>query len=65
MKQKLFGSFIVAALLLALLVPAVLASPAPRGAYDSPEYTPREDNRPDPLSTQQLKLKEKALDAKS
>jgi immune inhibitor A len=47
-------------MLLALLPGAVIAAPV----ADDPEFTPKKDNLPDPLTTAQLELKQKALDAK-
>src|SRR4030066_352444 len=65
MKAKTFHIFLVLALLLLSIVPAVIAAPAASdGFYDDPEFVPKEDNRPDPLSTQQKELKEQALEAK-
>jgi len=65
MKGKLFRTFLVAALLLAVFVSAAGAAPGANGrAYDDPEFVPKEDNRPDPQTTKQLKLKEQALEAK-
>ena len=65
MKVKLFRTFLVVAVLLIVIVSAVGASSvASRGVYDDPAFTPKEDNRPDPRSSQQAELKEQALDAK-
>ena len=65
MKGKLFRTFLVAALLLTVVVSAAGAAPrANGGAYDDPEFVKKEDNRPDPLTTKQLKLKEQAMEAK-
>jgi immune inhibitor A len=64
MKGKLI-SILVLAVLLISLVPAAWAAPAAvSGASDQPDAVQKEDNRPDPLTTQQLKLKEQALEAK-
>jgi immune inhibitor A len=65
MKTKWFSSFLILAMLLIAIVPA--AGAAPTGASDigdGPERTPKMDNLPDPLTTMQLDLKQKALDAK-
>jgi len=60
----LFRTFLAAASLLTLAVPmAGAADEARGGAYDDPGFVPREDNRPDPLTTEQLALKEEALQA--
>lgn len=65
MKGKLFRTIFVVAILLVVVVSAVNAAPAVnRGINDDPSYTPKEDNRPDPLTTHQLELKQQALDAK-
>ena len=65
MKGKLFRTFLVAALLLTVVVSAAGAAPRTNGgAYDDPEFVKKEDNRPDPLTTKQLKLKEQAMEAK-
>ena len=65
MKGKLFRTFLVAALLLTVVVSAAGAAPgANGGAYDGPDLAKKEDNRPDPLTTKQLELKEQALEAK-
>ncbi len=64
MNKKIFSIMMVSALLLALLVPVAMAS-SPNGNGDgAPEFVPKEDNRPDPLTTNQLELKEQALQAK-
>jgi immune inhibitor A len=64
MRGKLFRTFLAAASLLTLAVPmAGAADEARGGAYDDPAFVPREDNRPDPLTTEQLALKEEALQA--
>jgi immune inhibitor A len=64
MKGKLL-SILVLAVLLISLVPAAWAAPAAMsGVSDQPDSVQKEDNRPDPLTTQQLKLKEQALEAK-
>ena len=65
MKRKLVCTILFVALLLLSMVPAASASPASSGGiYGEPQLAPREDNRPDPLTTKQLELKEKALEAK-
>ena len=64
MKSKWFGMFLILAMLVIALVPAVGAAPNMSGAYDDPEFGPKKDNLPDPLTTMQLDLKQKALEAK-
>jgi immune inhibitor A len=65
MKSKWFGVFLIAALFVAALVPGAAAAPARSdGRGDAPEMTPKNDNLPDPLTTMQLDLKQKALEAK-
>ena len=61
MKSKLFGITIILVLLLVSLVPAAIAAPP---VDDDLGFVPKMDNRPDPLTTRQLELKEKALEAK-
>ena len=63
MSKKLFAVIGILALVLALL-PGV-ATAAPVGSSgDDPQLAPKEDNRPDPLTAKQSKLKEQALEAK-
>jgi immune inhibitor A len=62
MKAKWFSSFLILAMLLIATAPAGAAPLASSG--DDPELTPKKDNLPDPLTTMQLDLKQKALDAK-
>jgi immune inhibitor A len=64
MRLKLFSVFTILAVLLLTIVPAVGAAPSASSGIDDPTLAPREDNRPDPLTTQQLELKERALEAK-
>jgi len=65
MKAKLFRTFLILALLLFGLVPIVSAAQtAASSSNDEPEFVQKEDNRPDPLTTKQLELKEQALEAK-
>ena len=65
MNKKIIAVLGILALLVALLPTAVLAAPtADDGKYGGPDLAPKEDNRPDPLTTKQLKLKEQALEAK-
>ena len=65
MKTKLFHIVLILALLVLCIVPAVSAAPkAVDSLYGDPEFVPKQDNLPDPLTTQQLELKAKALDAK-
>jgi len=62
MKAKWFNTFLILAMLVIAIVP--VASAAPRNMYDDPEFVPKNDNLPDPLTTMQLDLKQKAIDAK-
>ena len=65
MKEKFFRTFVIVAVMLVVVVSAVAAAPAVnRGSYDDPAFKPKEDNRPDPLTTKQLELKEQAMEAK-
>jgi immune inhibitor A len=65
MKAKWFRSFLILAMLLIAIVPAASAAPTGSSSVgDDPELTPKRDNLPDPLTTMQLDLKQKALDAK-
>ena len=64
MNKKIFSIMMVSALLLALLVPVAMASSTNGNGDGAPEFVPKEDNRPDPLTTNQLELKEQALQAK-
>jgi immune inhibitor A len=65
MKNKLFSASLVLALLLVSIVPLASAAPAAStGVYGEPDLAPKEDNRPDPLTTKQLELKAQALEAK-
>jgi immune inhibitor A len=65
MKAKLFHVVLILTLLALCIVPSVSAAPkAADGVYDDPEFVPKEDNLPDPLTTRQLELKAKALEAK-
>jgi immune inhibitor A len=63
MKAKWFSSFLILVMLLVAFAPVAGAAPASNG-IDDPTLAPKEDNRPDPLTTQQLELKEQALEAK-
>jgi hypothetical protein len=65
MRTKWFGVFMVLVLLAAAIVPVAGASPAnPVGGFPEPELAPKKDNLPDPLTSMQLDLKQKALEAK-
>jgi len=61
MKITLFRTFLVAALLLTVVVSAAGAAPAFKG---EPDFAGQPDFRLDPLTEQQLKMKEQALTAK-
>ena len=53
MKSKWFGVFLIVALFLAALVPAAGAEPVRNdGRGDAPEGAPKNDNLPDPFTTQ-------------
>src|SRR5215207_692707 len=58
MKAK-FSIILIVVMLMIAVVPVASATGAP-----SSERPPRNDNLPDPLTTMQLDLKQKALDAK-
>lgn len=60
MKRTLFRTFLVAALLLTVIVSAAGAAPAFKG---EPDFAGQTDFRLDPLTAQQLKMKEDALTA--
>ena len=60
MSKKFIAVIGILAILLALLPFAAIAAPA----ADDPEFTPKNDNLADPLTTRQMDLKQKALDAK-
>ena len=65
MKAKWFNTFLILAILVIAIVPAAGAAPmASSGVDEDPTFVQTEDNLPDPLTTQQLELKKKALDAK-
>ena len=63
MSKKFFAVIGILAILLALLPGAVTAAPV-GSSSDDPQLAPKEDNRPDPLTTKKLELKEQALEAK-
>jgi hypothetical protein len=50
MKAKLFHVVLILAMLTLAIVPAVSA--APKAVIDDPEFVPKVDNRPDPLTAQ-------------
>ena len=64
MKAKWINVFVILAMLLIAVVPATSAAPMSSGGVDDPQPAPKEDNRPDPLTTKQLELKQQALEAK-
>jgi immune inhibitor A len=65
MKGVFFRAFLIVVFLLVSVVPVMAASSmGPSGTTDEPQMVQKEDNRPDPLTTRQLDLKAKALDAK-
>ncbi|HKZ79152.1 MAG TPA: immune inhibitor A domain-containing protein [Pyrinomonadaceae bacterium] len=64
MKHKLLALLSIL-MIIGVLPGAALAAPmASSGVGDDPTFVQKEDNRPDPLTTQQLELKKRALDAK-
>ncbi len=65
MKRTWFGVLVIVALLVAAIVPGAAAAPARADVKNGDiGFTPREDNRPDPLTTQQLDLKAQELEGK-
>src|SRR5687767_4989457 len=62
MNKKFFAVIGILAMLLALLPGAVTAAPI-ASSGDDPALVQKEDNRPDPLTTQKLELKKEALEA--
>ena len=65
MKWKSLGALLmVLALLLCAVPAAVAAPPASDDITGDPQPVAKQDNKPDPLTTHQLELKEKALEAK-
>ena len=65
MKAKWFGTFLIVIMLVAAVAPAASASsPGASGVGINRDPTPKKDNLPDPLTTIQQDLKQKALDAK-
>jgi immune inhibitor A len=64
MKRKLLALLTIL-IVVGMLPGTALASPAASdGVNGSPVYAPKQDNLPDPITTAQLELKEKALEAK-
>ena len=64
MKKKFFSTFMILALLLGVVVAGAGAMPsASTGDYDSPEAVKKVDFRMDPLTSEQLALREKGLEA--
>lgn len=55
MQRKIFAIVILTTLLAGLMwaTPA-LSQTASNAVYDGPDFTQKEDNRPDPLTTKQL-----------
>jgi immune inhibitor A len=64
MKGKYFSIFMILALLILSIAPSAVAAPAAVSRGDDPGFAPKVDNKPDPLTTMQLDLKQKAIDAK-
>lgn len=64
MKAKWFGMFLVLMLLAVAVVPVAGAAPNASSGYDDAQLVQKEDNRPDPLTTQQAELKALAQEAK-
>ncbi len=63
MKNKLLA-LVTILVMVGLLTGAALASPGEYSGSKDAEFVPKNDNLPDPLTTQQLELKEKAIEAK-
>jgi len=65
MKHRLLRAFFGLTLISMFVVSAVgAASPVNQTSDEDPGFVPREDNRPDPLTTLQQELKQQALQAK-
>ncbi len=65
MKAKWLSMIAIVAILVIAIVPVAGASSGMYGgANDEPTYAPKEDNRPDPLTTKQQELKQQAMEAK-
>ena len=65
MKAKWFSTLLIVMMLAIAIVPVAGAAPnASGGVGDDPGPAPKMDNKPDPLTTKQLALKEQALEAK-
>jgi len=62
MKGKLFATLLILAVLTVSITPVISA--APSDVQGDRDMVQKEDNRPDPLTTKQLKLKGQALEAK-
>ena len=63
MSKKFFAVVGILILLLAFLPALATAAPV-ASTGDDPEFIPKKDNLPDPLTTKQLELKQAALEAK-
>src|SRR5215211_6030669 len=61
MKAKWFSTLLIVLMLVVAIAPAASAAQNASGGIDS---VPKKDNLPDPLTTMQLDLKEKAIEAK-
>lgn len=65
MKAKWLNVFVIAAMVSANFAPAAAYAPElSRAAFDNPASPKEKDNRRDPLTDNQLNLKEKAIEAK-
>ncbi len=65
MKWKSLSALLIVVMLLIAVIPAASAAPlASDGIGGEPQAAPKIDNKPDPLTTAQLELKEQALEAK-
>ena len=65
MKAKWFSTLLITVMLVIAVVPTVGAAPTTSGGInDDTAFVQKQDNLPDPLTTIQLDLKEKALEAK-
>ena len=64
MKYRIIGLALLCSLLLMGLTPgASVSNDNSRAVYDDPQFISTEDNRPDPLTTKQIELRQTALHA--
>jgi immune inhibitor A len=64
MKAKWFSSLLIVALLVIAIVPIAVAAPMASDNSGDPTAVQKPDNLPDPRTTEQLELKQQALEAK-